>query len=127
MRPRQRRGQRRRNPMRTQRRPSRTRWNGASIPIEKERRRRLGREIAIVVVAAIQSIQRSGYSALVLLLGRAIGFLLDDLCNILKGDCALDVFAGEDCLLFPFHEHLQVRWHGDHGSLVYHMGVMGIA
>jgi hypothetical protein len=105
--------------MRTQRRPARTRWNRTSAPIEKEGRRRLGREIAIVIVA-IQSVQRPGYSALVvlLLMGCIIGFFLGDLCNIFKGDCALDVFAGKDCLLFPFHEHLKVRWHGDHGSLV---------
>lgn len=59
-----------------------------------------------IVVVAIQSVQRPGYSALVLLMGCVIGFLLGDLCNIFKGDCALDIFAGEDCLLFPFHEHL---------------------
>lgn len=118
----QRRAQGRRHPMRTQRRPARTRWNRPPTTIEKERRR-LSRKIAIAVVA-IQRVQRSGHSALVLLLmGRNIGFLLCDLCNVFKGDCALDIFAGEDCLLFPFHEHLQVRWHGDHGSLVYHMGL----
>lgn len=58
-------------------------------------------------------------------MGRIIGLFLRDLCNIFEGDCALNVFAGEDCLLFPFHEHLEVRWHGDHGSLVYRMGVQG--
>lgn len=54
-----------------------------------------------------------------MLMASVTRLFLDALCDILKRDCTLDILAREDCLLFPFHKYLKIRWHSDHGSCFY--------
>lgn len=56
---------------------------------------------------------RSKLSAIVVI----VGLDIVGVCDVAESNCTLDVFPGEDSLIFPFHEDLNIRrWHGEDGG-----------
>jgi len=56
---------------------------------------------------------RSKLSAIMVIVGLGIVAV----CDIAESNCTFDVFPGENSLVFPFHEDLNIRrWHGEDGG-----------